>query len=417
MSVTPEARRVVASLGVAYIASQFFRTCMAAVAPEMMRELALAPEAMGALTGAFFAAFALVQMPFGMAIDRLGARLVVFWSLMIAVLGAFLFAAASGTFDLGLGRVLQGVGCAAVLLGALVVGSRWYPPDRFAQVSGTAVAIGMTGTIAATLPLAWAAQAFGWRACFAAAGVATGLLATLVLFNVKDAPPGHAYFSRRVENAREVVTGLRAVFAYPKMPYLAVMQFVAYAALVTVAGLWGGPFLFDLFDMAPVARGFVLFGMSVAMMCGNLFYGRIDRIVDSRKKVVLAAAAISATTLVLLGFAVEIWQAAALMILLGFSSSYMSVLHAHGRTIFPPHLIGRGLSVLNMSVMLGSAVMQAACGWVIGLYVEGVGSAPREAYIAGFGFVAACLIAATAVYARLPDARPSADVAGSDSRD
>jgi len=412
MSVSPEARRIVVSLGVAYIASQFFRTCMAAVAPEMMRENALAPETMGLLTGAFFAAFALAQLPFGMAIDRLGARQVVFWTLMIAVLGALVFAAGESTAALGAGRVLQGIGCAAVLLGALVVGSRWYPLDRFAEVSGTAVAIGMIGTVGATLPLAWAAETYGWRACFAIAGIVTGILASLVLFTVKDAPAGHAYFERKAESAREVLLGLRAVFANPKLPYLFVMQFMAYAALVNVAGLWGGPFLADRFGMDPVARGFVLLGMSIAMLSGNLFYGRIDRIVDSRKKVVLAAAGSSATTLLLLGHVAEIWQAAALMILLGFGSSYMSVLHAHGRTIFPPHMIGRGLSVLNMSVMLGSAVMQAACGSVIGAFVEGVGAAPPVAYVAGFSFVAACLVAATLVYARLPDARPSADIAG-----
>jgi MFS family permease len=415
MSLSPSAARIVASLGVAYIASQFFRSCMAAVAPEMMRELALGPEAMGALTGAFFAAFALAQMPAGMLLDRFGARIVVFGTLMVAVLGAVIFGLGEGVLVLGLGRVLQGIGCAAVLLGALVVGARWVPLDRFAQVSGTTVAIGMIGTIGATLPLAAAAEAFGWRACFLAAGLGTFVLSLSVLVVVRDAPPGHAYHARTPERARDVVLGFRAVFANPKLRYLFVMQFVAYAALVTVAGLWGGPFLADRFGMDPVARGHVLLGMSVAMLCGNLFYGRIDRVFDSRKRVALGAAWASALWLALLGLAGEVWQAALLMALLGFSASYMSILHAHGRAIFPPHLTGRGLSVLNMSVMLGSAAMQAACGWVIGLYVDGVGPAPGEAYRAGFGFVALVLVAASLYYARIPDSRPSEDVAAADS--
>jgi sugar phosphate permease len=55
------------------------------IAPELMAELSISPESMGAITGTFFLTFALMQVPVGVLLDRFGPRVVMPALLMLAV--------------------------------------------------------------------------------------------------------------------------------------------------------------------------------------------------------------------------------------------------------------------------------------------------------------------------------------------
>ena len=56
---------MLAVLCAAFMASQFFRVSNAVIAPELMRTLSISSEAMGVITGAFFLAFGIMQIPTG----------------------------------------------------------------------------------------------------------------------------------------------------------------------------------------------------------------------------------------------------------------------------------------------------------------------------------------------------------------
>ena len=54
----------------AYLLSYLYRTINAVVSPELSRELALGPGTLGLLTSAYFVAFASIQLPAGVLLDR-----------------------------------------------------------------------------------------------------------------------------------------------------------------------------------------------------------------------------------------------------------------------------------------------------------------------------------------------------------
>ena len=54
--------------------SSLLRNVNAVLAPQLVGALALTPGQLGLLTSAFFFAFALVQLPVGIALDRYGPR-------------------------------------------------------------------------------------------------------------------------------------------------------------------------------------------------------------------------------------------------------------------------------------------------------------------------------------------------------
>ena len=100
--------------------------------------------------------------------------------------------------------MLMGAGFGVMLIGSMVVISRWFPPDRFSTLTALVLSIGLLGNLAATTPLAWASQAVGWRVVFGAATVFTALSCVAVWLLVRDAPPGHPFLARTQEPPRQI---------------------------------------------------------------------------------------------------------------------------------------------------------------------------------------------------------------------
>ncbi len=406
---------IVATLATAYVASHFFRAANVTIGLDLMRDLEIGPQALGALTGAFFFGFAAMQIPCGFLFDRYGPRKTVTGMLVLATLGGAVFTLAPDWPTLLAGRVLMGAGFGVMLIGSMVVISRWFPPDRFSQLASLVLSIGLLGNLLATTPLAWAAREVGWRSVFAAVVGFTALGCAAVWLVVRDAPPGHPFLARKTETPREMLRGLGEALRSPSLPYILALNFCNYACTFTVQGLWGGPYLREVHGLTAIQAGNVLLAGVVAYQVGMLTFGPLDRVLDTRKWIAVAGTlAVAALLAVLAGVAQPpVWLAAGAIIGIGFVSASSTMIMAHGRAIFPDRLIGRGMSTMNTSVMLGVACMQSLSGIILGGFVPlDDGSRPEAAYRTLFGIMVAVLLVAVAIYAQVADRKPSDEMRG-----
>src|SRR3954463_14856523 len=85
---------IVTTLATAYVASHFFRASNVTIGLDLMRDLSIGPQALGALTGAFFFGFAAMQIPWGFLFDRFGPRRTGAGMLVLATVGITIFALA-----------------------------------------------------------------------------------------------------------------------------------------------------------------------------------------------------------------------------------------------------------------------------------------------------------------------------------
>ncbi len=412
-SAAPAARQglasIVASLCAIFIISQFYRSAVAVMAPELVAEMALSAETLGVLTGAFFAASALMQVPVGVLLDRFGPRRVIPSLLTIAVAGALVFASGRTGTQLVLGQFMIGLGCSGVFMGGLVAFSRWFPSDRFAAVAGVAIAVSVTGTLLSGTPLAAAMQAVGWRGAIYATGGITAVLAGLVFLVVRDAPPGHPYFSRTPETLLPTLKGVGEVVRNRAIYPLLALAFFAYAVVISIRGLWGGPYLANIHDLDTLAIGHVLLAMSGAILISVLAYGPLDRVVKSRKRLVLSGGSVTVASFAALALLPQppLWLVVLLFCLLAGFGGYYVVLLAQGRSLFPDRLVGRAMTTINFATFSGVGVVQVATGVIVGLFPEADGTAPEIAYRAVFGFLALCLAVALVTYGRSGRAQQS----------
>jgi ACS family D-galactonate transporter-like MFS transporter len=148
------------------------RANLAVAAPQIEKALGIGPAEMGFILSGFFWTYALMQMPFGWFVDRVGARIALplavgWWSLFTAATAVT--TSVAGMFGC---RLLLGVGEAGAYPSCAKLVSQWFPPKERAIATsifdsgsrvGSALSIPVVALIIGTL---------GWKAAF----VLTGLL-------------------------------------------------------------------------------------------------------------------------------------------------------------------------------------------------------------------------------------------------
>lgn len=171
------------------------------------------------------------------------------------------------------------------------------------------------------------------------------------------------------------------------------MMFVNYTAPAGLRGLWAGPFLEEVHGMGSEGIGWVTLAMGgLAMVVGNLAYGPLDRVFGTRKWVVVVGNSLALACLVLLWVAPTAnppWLITALFAGIGLFGSSFPVIMAHGRSFFPPQLVGRGVTLVNMfGIGGGVGLFQFASGSVFATASTGTTDPSAPPYQAVFLFFA-----------------------------
>jgi MFS family permease len=398
-AVSVIALSVVAILGLLYIVSQFLRNSVGVIAPNLAAEMGLSPIEIGLLSSIYFFVFAATQLPLGVALDRFGPKRCMLASIAVTVAGSVAFALAHDVFGLVVSRALLGFGTACFLMAPVALYARWFPPERFSTFAGIHLGVGTLGALLATAPLAFAVASVGWRTAFLAVAILTVIIGLLTWLIVSDDPPGRTTEPRN-ETLRESVAGIWQVIRTPSMGRIFLVQLTSYPSFVLVVGLWGGPYLTHIYGYDLKGRGEILFVAALAQVLGSFIWGPSDRIFGRFKPPILFGTALSFSALLLFALG-GVMPAPLLLVafaLLGFSTGMTSVVMSHGRSLVPPHLLGRCITLLNIGTMGGGFLVQFVSGVVIDLFPGQGGTYPLEAYRLVFGLQAALVLVGAWAY-------------------
>ena len=402
--------RVLLALCASFLLSQFQRASLSVIAPDLMADVGLTPEGYGFVASGIFIGVLVGQIPVGVLLDRYGARKTTSAMLLLAVVSTLVFAAADNTGLMFMARLATGLGFSASLMGTMVVAARWFPADRFALITALILAgAGGLGSLLAATPMALLSDWLGWRGTFYLLAWITLLSSLAVYVFVVDAPAGHPYHQRRIEGLREGLAGLVQVIRLPQMPYVLMLSTIGFATLMTILGVWGGPYLHDIHGLNAIDRGNVLALLAIGNIIGFLVFGPLDRIFDTRKYVILVGGVANIALLATLALApaLSYRQVAGLFFVLGFVGSYHVANLALGRALFPDALVGRGMTLINLFTFLGLASMQIIAGLIVGHFAGPDGQSPPEAYRLMFGFMTVVSTIVILIYSRVRDIRPS----------
>ncbi|MCC5977454.1 MAG: MFS transporter [Salinarimonas sp.] len=396
---------VLAALIATYMISQFQRSAIGVLGPDLARELALDASRLGFLSSAFFLSFALAQIPVGIAIDRYGARNTLIVSAVIALAGTLLFAVAETGTGLIAARALIGLGCASFFMAPLAIYARRFPPERFAILTSLTLGAGTLGTLVATAPLAAVAAWIGWRGAFFGMAGLTALIIGAVMLSL---PPRPRQAEAR-ESWGEALKGVGEALQVRSFWPVFFLHATTYSAFACIVGLWAGPWLSDVQGADLQMRGNLILIAAAAQITGIFAWGAADRWFRSYRRQALTAGTICVGLLLIAGL-VPLQGAAliAWLVFFGFAFGYVPIVTSHGKALFPDRLTGRGITLMNIATMGGVFVSQALTGLMVAQFAPDPGGGyPAQAYHAVFLALAAALALALAFYSRAIDPHPS----------
>ncbi len=386
-------------LAVGYVLVYFHRLCPAVVAVEMMKDL----KATGALTGflgaAYFYPYAAMQLPAGLLSDSWGPRNTITLFFGVAAIGSVLLAMAPSVSMAIIGRTLVGLGVAMLFVPTMKILAEWFHASEFAMMTGILMALGGLGSLIAATPLVWLSDWIGWRQSFLFVGLITLLLGGLVFLIVRDKPadkglPSPAGTPQITAEPIALMDGVKKVLTTPHFWPVAVWFFFDCGIFFSFGGLWGGPYLMQVYGYSKSQSGQILSMMAIGMIVGSPLLSYLsNNIVKSRKKIIIVSSLFVFLLMLPLAFftaSIPIFLHYIICLGLGiFSSAIVVIGFTTNKELFPVQMAGTATGMINLFPFLGGAVFQPILGFLLELNgkVDGAFtlSGYRQAFIVLFG--------------------------------
>ena len=362
--------RVTVPLSGVNFLNQAARALIATIGPMLALEFSLSATQLGLMAGAFFASYALAQLPVGLAMDVFGVRRVQIALSLVAALGFALCALATGPVTLALGRLVTGCGISVGMIAMLTAHSQWVTRDKVAAMTGAGIFIASAGGILATWPAQQILPQIGWRGVFWLLAVCAVTVSAAIWWRVPERPPTGV----RARGLRHELAEYGRIFGNPaflrRAPAIALLSGLSFV----YGGLWAGPWLRDVGGFADEPRALLLTVYMTGMMAGSLLMGQLASLLHRRgfdpmivPYVALGVIWVLQWLLILVPSHDPV-MIGALWFCFTFASSAGPSGYAALNQRFPPQIAGRVGTAVNFTMLVLVFILQNAIGWILDLW-------------------------------------------------
>lgn len=403
-------------LGLVYILVYFHRTSTAVVADKLMADFGVTATSLGSLGAMYFYVYTVMQIPAGALADSIGARKTVTAGAFLAGVGSLLFGFAPTLGVAYGGRFLVGLGVSVVFIAIMKIQSEWFRTREFGTLSGLTMFVGNLGAVLGATPLAVLVGMAGWRSSFEVIGVVSVIVAAASWLIIRNKPTelglpslpeieameSGGVLSASAETTVSLWRSMKITFGnkYTWPPFL--VFFGLYGTLMAYSGMWGVPYLMQVYGMDRNVASTYMTAFAVGIMVGSPLVGLVSDKMKSRKMPFILFSAFYIALWLILAF----WNGAKppliwlypLNFFMGFFGSTFILTWACAKEVNPKESAGMATGTANLGGFLGAAIMQPLFGYALdhkwlGQIVKGVRIYPLEAYQVAF-YV--CLLALVA---------------------
>ncbi len=367
-------------LFVGYAVVYIDKTVMGFALLPIEREFNLQPEQLGYITGIFFLAYSLFQIPAGLLNDRFGYKKVLGMSLFL--LGGF--ALCFGTLGLSLGllvtfRFLSGVGhsgypasCAKAVVSNFAVEKRTFAQSILLSSAGLAMTAG-------PLIAVYSLDHLGWRGSFSILGLLAFAIAIAIVIFVPNPPEAQVRTGAK--------TGYRELLKNP----IVLLLFVSIFCInIPSYGLmaWLPKYLVQQRGMSLDVSGMVVATGGLGIWISSLATGwLVGRYMQGKEPKVIFCCALLSALCIWLVFTSASAVTAGLFLFLGYvflMASFVTVFTLPMKRL-PSDVMGAAMGIINTGGTLGGFVAPIAMGYLI---------TASHGYLSTFVFLALAMVVA-----------------------
>jgi len=345
----------------------FLQVSPGVMATELMHDLQLNATELGALAACYFYAYAGMQIPVGMLIDRFGVRKPLTGAIIIGAAGAVIFGLASNFIFTALGRLMIGFGGAFAVVSSLYIAANWLPLRYFAFLTGVTATLGMLGASFGQSPLAWITNSFGWRHTMIAFGYCGIILAISAWFIIRDRKT-----TLSAQTQQRSLIRLKSIIKNSQIWLLAIYGGLMFMPISVFGSLWGIPFLVSKYHINNTVAGTSLIGLFMGLAVGFPFFGWLSDYLKRRKIIMFVSSLGSLICItIVLYFDLSYSFTLAFLFMFGFFTGGFLVSFATAREIDRSKNTGTTMGLMNTMNMVGGAIMQPVCGLIMDLLWNG----------------------------------------------
>ena len=330
-----------------------------------MRAFSIGAAGLVVLSASFFYSYSLMQIPAGLLIDRLGARVILTLAVFISAVGVTLFGITHYFALAALARFLIGLGSSCAFISALFLVARWFSHKNFALIAGLIQLAGSVGAIFGEAPLAMMINHFGWREVMVVTGLITFGLTAIYGWVIRDGKiPSKDGETTTLGNEWH---WLMYLFRQSQVWWVALCGFVSWVPVGVIGALWGVSYLMRVYGWNNVLAGNVCSLFWVGVGIGSPLVGWISNRMASRKKplVVCFMMGLLASLLIVNANYLSAAVTGFALFLLGLSASAQVLSFSVIKDIVSPRVFATASGMTNMAVVLGGGLTQMLVGFLL----------------------------------------------------
>lgn len=355
----------VGAISTGHFASHFFSMTLPPLFPFIKAELGVSYAALGLIWTAYFIATAVVQMPVGMLVDRVGARRVLFAGLLVLSASVALAGLTTSYWTLVLLFVAAGMGNSVFHPADFVIITATVRDGRLGRAFAVHSFGGQAGSAAAPLILIALAVLWDWRTALVIAGV-TGIVLTFAMMACggmmrEDAARGRHRDGGQWRETRKALSS-RAVTAY-------FVYYVITASAGTAIVSFAVVVLATLYAAEPAFANGVLSAHLIAAAVGVVGGGILADATRRHDLVLIVCLVFAAVgTAIAASGGVTLGLAAAGLVLTGLMKGVISPSRdILVREAAPAGLLGSVMAFVTIGFTIGNASMPVVAGWLVDL--------------------------------------------------
>jgi len=334
---------------------------------DLMRDFGVSAAALGNLSAFYFYAYAMVQLPVGVMVDRWGPRRILTMGLVFAAVGGLLFARAEQIDTAYLGRFMVGAGVGFGFVCSLKLAANWFSPTRFAMLSGMTMMFGMVGGIAGQAPLSAAVEVFGWRSAMSVTAGFGLLLTASIWLIVRDHPSRIEDGSAPPLHSDAVLHGLKKATRVRQTWVLAAIGFSMSAALLAFGALWSVPYLVQAYGLSGTQAAASASLMLIGWAVGAPAVGWLSDHLKRRKPPLMITATAALVSIFFLIYvpSLPLPVVEILFFVNGIACGGTVLCFAVVREVNDSDAGGTATALVNTAVIISGALFQPAIGWLL----------------------------------------------------
>jgi MFS family permease len=333
--------------------------------PHIKHQFALNNFKLGLIGSVFFVTYVAMQIPGGYLIDELGSKKMATLMAFVCAIGALMMYASSNYYRLLVSRLLIGLGSSVAFLCALYAIAQWAPKSWFAFFVGVLQALAGLGAIFGQSPVAYINHFYTWNQI--ALGFAVVALVFTALFGIVISRSGaHPSLFEDNYSPRASLKDYWDILKRPALLKLALLGFIAWSPVASLAGFWFMQHLNVAHHIAPVVAGSMIITFWVGLIIGSLLTPIISELIKRRRPLLISGFALQFIAVLLICFQADnLYLMSVALFVLGLVAPLQGFTMVVAKDISAQKGFGVATGMLNMFGTLSGGVMQFLIGFLL----------------------------------------------------